>query len=160
MGVPTLLTVALLVWTVGASLYTAQLWTARGVTDQGALGLAVMLVGVGLLAGALVEVSPMLAICVTAPGVFALAMLTVKMRSRLRARWHKPPPVRPAMLSRVPTADPDPRVVPMERWWPYEVAHSVDPVPAAVPDGQSLDAALARRAAEADRAQRVAKIFG
>jgi hypothetical protein len=164
MRAPALMTVALLVWTCGACVYTVQLWPARGVTDQGTLGLAVMLVGVGLLAGALVEVSPMLAMCVTTPGAFALAMLTVKVRSRVQTRWHTPPPARPAMLSRVPppAADTDPRVVPMTRWWPYEVAaaRTLDPVPSEVTAGAALDEGLAAKAAEAERAQRMARIFG
>ena len=140
---PAFVTIALLIWTLGACLYTAALWPARGATDAGPLGLLVMILGSGCLAWVLIEIPP-LAVCALLPAVFAGVLLGAKLRDRIRTRWHRPPPERPAMLSRHPA--------PAER--PVREARDLD---------RLLDpdpAPLAPIEAERERARSMERIFG
>jgi hypothetical protein len=145
MPAPTLVTLALLVWTLGAGVYTAQLWRARGVTDQGLPGLLGLLLGSALMAWALIDAAAPLAVCALLPGAGALALLGVKLAHRMRTRWRRPPSARPAMLSRVPAP------------WPV-VDGSVRHAPT-IPDPPWEFPEDPRRAEQA-RAATMAKLFG
>jgi hypothetical protein len=142
----TLLVVALLVWSLGMGLYVWQLWPARGATDQGIYGLLGMIAGSWLLAGALMQ-WPMLAICAAVPSALMWAMIFVKVRARIRLRWRKPIPEMPAMLPKVPPADELYDATAADKF--YEALLHDDRPPVGI-----------AAEGEAERAQRLAKMFG
>lgn len=157
---PALLTVALLLWTLGAGVYTIQLWKARGLTDNGFLGLGLLILGSTAMAISLRE-TPTLAACGLVPAYFAAAILVTKVRCAVRTRWRKPP----AMLSREPERLLDMSTLPLRPLGEetYDGARGStwmrpDP-PIDTPDvGQVVDETFAK--AEAERAQRVGRMFG
>lgn len=79
--------VALLVWTLGAVVYSWQLWTARGLTDHGYLGLILLVVGsiAMFIAVGLVTVPFLGAVCMT-PGLIASAVLAEKLKNAQRLK--------------------------------------------------------------------------
>jgi hypothetical protein len=147
MPAPALVVTALLLWSLGASLYTWELWRARGLTDNGWVGLFTLMLGSSAMAWALAVEWPTLAVCALVPGYFALAIVVAKVRARLRVRWRQPVPGQPVMLPREPEPDDDVLIAPLDlrRW------DRPDPEP-------EPDAALVT--AEAERAARLTKMFG
>jgi hypothetical protein len=164
-----LLTLAVLVWSFGAAGYTWQLWKARGATDNGFPGLLGMIAGSVLMCCALAEL-PRLALCALIPAGFAIAIGYTKAACVARARWHRTPNELPTMLPREPEPYDGLPGRPWDGHWIDDPAldpfspdvrqrlkeqHLFITVPATE---TAVDEAIAK--AEAERAQRIGKMFG
>jgi hypothetical protein len=80
--------IAVVLWSLGATVYTWDLWEARGLTDNGWPGLIAMIAGSGMLGFALRH-TPSVAVCVLVPGELAFLVLAWKISALVQTEYQR-----------------------------------------------------------------------
>lgn len=146
-----LLVTAVLLWTLGASVYTWELWTARGLTDNGFLGLAALMVGSLTMAYAL-DAHPTLGVCTLLPGLLAALVMVHKAWMRFLNLLRRQAREREARDRQAVERSEAMRqgIARSEFWTPGAAESRPLPEPVRVPDVE----------AEEERSRRLGKMFG